>query len=64
MTECSEPRFFSLLTAEKSILKRHTKRIMTFAYSRLDLPPYESFQQLRGRLILAIEGAEGFEGVD
>ena len=37
---------------------------MTFAYSRLDLPPYESFQQLRSRLILAIEGAEGFEGVD
>ncbi len=31
---------------------------------RLDLPPYESYQQLRDRLIKAIEGSEGFGGVD
>ena len=33
-------------------------------YSRLDLPPYESYQQLRDKLIKAIEGSEGFAGVD
>ena len=31
---------------------------------RLDLPPYESYQQLRDKLIKAIEGSEGFAGVD
>lgn len=33
-------------------------------FNRLDLPPYESYQQLRDRLIKAIEGSEGFSGVD
>ena len=33
-------------------------------FNRLDLPPYESYQQLRDRLIRAIEGSEGFAGVD
>jgi len=33
-------------------------------FNRLDLPPYESYQQLRERLIRAIEGSEGFAGVD
>lgn len=33
-------------------------------FNRLDLPPYESYQQLRDRLIKAIEGSEGFAGVD
>ncbi|KAK4018425.1 hypothetical protein OUZ56_000480 [Daphnia magna] len=33
-------------------------------FNRLDLPPYESYQQLREKLIKAIEGSEGFAGVD
>lgn len=33
-------------------------------FNRLDLPPYESYQSLRDRLINAIEGSEGFAGVD
>lgn len=33
-------------------------------FNRLDLPPYESYQQLREKLIYAIEGSEGFAGVD
>jgi len=33
-------------------------------FNRLDLPPYESYQQLRERMIRAIEGSEGFAGVD
>merc|ERR1712136_476652 len=33
-------------------------------FNRLDLPPYESYQQLRDRMIRAIEGSEGFAGVD
>ncbi len=33
-------------------------------FNRLDLPPYESYQQLRDRLVRAIEGSEGFAGVD
>ncbi len=33
-------------------------------FNRLDLPPYESYQQLRDKLVRAIEGSEGFAGVD
>uniref|UniRef100_S4RIG4 HECT-type E3 ubiquitin transferase n=1 Tax=Petromyzon marinus TaxID=7757 RepID=S4RIG4_PETMA len=33
-------------------------------FNRLDLPPYESFEELRERLNMAIENAQGFEGVD
>ncbi|KAL5964640.1 E3 ubiquitin-protein ligase NEDD4-like, partial [Taenia solium] len=33
-------------------------------FNRLDLPPYSSFDELRCKLIIAIENAEGFEGVD
>ena len=33
-------------------------------FNRLDLPPYENYQQLRDRMIRAIEGSEGFAGVD
>ncbi|GAA56893.1 oxysterol-binding protein 2 [Clonorchis sinensis] len=34
------------------------------SFNRLDLPPYSSFRELRCKLIIAIENAEGFEGVD
>ncbi|XP_055517224.1 E3 ubiquitin-protein ligase NEDD4-like isoform X1 [Leucoraja erinacea] len=33
-------------------------------FNRLDLPPYESFEELREKLNLAIENTEGFDGVD
>ncbi|KAH3837035.1 E3 ubiquitin-protein ligase NEDD4-like isoform X2 [Dreissena polymorpha] len=33
-------------------------------FNRIDLPPYESYTDLRKKLLLAIENAQGFEGVD
>ncbi|XP_020291402.1 E3 ubiquitin-protein ligase Nedd-4 isoform X2 [Pseudomyrmex gracilis] len=33
-------------------------------FNRIDLPPYKSYQQLRDKLIKAIEGSQGFAGVD
>lgn len=33
-------------------------------FNRIDLPPYESYQELRNKLIKAIEGSETFSGVD
>lgn len=34
------------------------------SFNRLDLPPYESFEELREKLNIAIENAQGFDGVD
>lgn len=33
-------------------------------FNRLDLPPYTSYRQLRDRLVMAVEGSQGFDGVD
>ncbi|KAM6303617.1 E3 ubiquitin-protein ligase NEDD4-like isoform 3-T3 [Podargus strigoides] len=33
-------------------------------FNRLDLPVFESFEALREKLLLAVENAQGFEGVD
>ncbi|KAL2088843.1 hypothetical protein ACEWY4_015742 [Coilia grayii] len=33
-------------------------------FNRLDLPPYEAFEELREKLHIAIENAQGFDGVD
>lgn len=33
-------------------------------FNRLDLPPYESYAQLKEKLVKAIEGSQGFAGVD
>ncbi|XP_055636024.1 E3 ubiquitin-protein ligase Nedd-4-like isoform X2 [Toxorhynchites rutilus septentrionalis] len=33
-------------------------------FNRLDLPPYESYSQLKDKLVKAIEGSQGFAGVD
>ncbi|KAJ8249341.1 hypothetical protein GJAV_G00233750 [Gymnothorax javanicus] len=33
-------------------------------FNRLDLPPYESFEDLREKLNIAIENTQGFDGVD
>lgn len=34
------------------------------SFNRLDLPPYETFEDLREKLLMAVENAQGFEGVD
>lgn len=33
-------------------------------FNRLDLPPYESFEELWDKLQMAIENTQGFDGVD
>jgi len=33
-------------------------------FNRIDLPPYESYQELRDKVVKAIEGSEFFSGVD
>uniref|UniRef100_A0A8C6TA12 HECT-type E3 ubiquitin transferase n=1 Tax=Neogobius melanostomus TaxID=47308 RepID=A0A8C6TA12_9GOBI len=33
-------------------------------FNRLDLPAYDSFEDLREKLLMAVENAQGFEGVD
>lgn len=46
--------------------KVHLIRFISFAnsFNRLDLPPYESYPQLKDKLVQAIEGSQGFAGVD
>ena len=34
------------------------------SFNRLDLPPYENYQELRQKLTQAMEMSEAFEGVD
>ena len=34
------------------------------SFNRLDLPTYDSFEDLREKLLMAVENAQGFEGVD
>lgn len=38
--------------------------ICSLSFNRLDLPPYETFEELREKLHMAIENAQGFDGVD
>jgi len=33
-------------------------------FNRLDLPAYRSYEELREKLLLAVENSEGFDGVD
>lgn len=42
----------------KSLPRAHT------CFNRLDLPPYRSYEELREKLLLAVENSEGFDGVD
>jgi len=39
-------------------------QLSRFSFNRLDLPPYATYEDLRKKLRMAIENAEGFEGVD
>uniref|UniRef100_T1JDY1 E3 ubiquitin-protein ligase n=1 Tax=Strigamia maritima TaxID=126957 RepID=T1JDY1_STRMM len=52
-----------LFTIEKWGNAKNYPRAHT-CFNRLDLPPYESYQDLREKVLTAIEGAEIFSGVD
>ncbi|CAH1797217.1 unnamed protein product [Owenia fusiformis] len=52
-----------LFTIEKWGIPKQFPRAHT-CFNRIDLPPYESYDILRNKLIQAVENAEGFEGVD
>ncbi|XP_076669213.1 E3 ubiquitin-protein ligase Nedd4 isoform X2 [Andrena cerasifolii] len=52
-----------LFTIEKWGTPNNYPRAHT-CFNRIDLPPYESYQQLREKLVKAIEGSQGFAGVD
>ncbi|XP_050294714.1 E3 ubiquitin-protein ligase Nedd-4 isoform X2 [Anthonomus grandis grandis] len=52
-----------LFTIEKWGITDNFPRAHT-CFNRLDLPPYESYAQLKEKLIKAIEGSQGFAGVD
>ncbi|XP_043278911.1 E3 ubiquitin-protein ligase Nedd-4 isoform X3 [Venturia canescens] len=52
-----------LFTIEKWGTPENYPRAHT-CFNRIDLPPYENYQQLRDKLIKAIEGSQGFAGVD
>ncbi|RWS28079.1 E3 ubiquitin-protein ligase Nedd-4-like isoform X2, partial [Leptotrombidium deliense] len=52
-----------LFTIEKWGTSGNLPRSHT-CFNRIDLPPYESYQELRDKLIKAIEGSESFGGVD
>ncbi|CAG5014926.1 unnamed protein product [Parnassius apollo] len=52
-----------LFTIEKWGTPENYPRAHT-CFNRIDLPPYDSYQQLREKLIKAIEGSQGFAGVD
>lgn len=46
----------------KTVTLSHISLLHSF--NRLDLPTYESFEDLREKLLMAVENAQGFEGVD
>ncbi|KAK7496832.1 hypothetical protein BaRGS_00011812 [Batillaria attramentaria] len=52
-----------LFTIEKWGIPAQFPRAHT-CFNRLDLPPYESYNDLRTKLLTAVENAQGFEGVD
>ncbi|CAH1981354.1 unnamed protein product [Acanthoscelides obtectus] len=52
-----------LFTIEKWGTTENFPRAHT-CFNRLDLPPYESYKHLKDKLIKAIEGSQGFAGVD
>lgn len=51
--------FFSFL-----IFQFFFRSISIHSFNRLDLPPYENYLQLKDKLVQAIEGSQGFAGVD
>ena len=59
-------RAFQWLTpALTGLFTRNLKKDQVVkTFSRLDLPPYTSYQTLKSKLVLAVEGSQGFDGVD
>uniref|UniRef100_A0A182VVC2 HECT-type E3 ubiquitin transferase n=1 Tax=Anopheles minimus TaxID=112268 RepID=A0A182VVC2_9DIPT len=52
-----------MFTIEKWGTSENYPRAHT-CFNRLDLPPYENYMQLKERLVQAVEGSQGFAGVD
>lgn len=52
-----------LFTIEKWGTTKQLPRAHT-CFNRVDLPPYDTYNELRRKLLMAIENTEGFEGVD
>lgn len=50
--------------AFETITVANSRKYLPFSFNRIDLPPYETYDELRKKLMLAIESTEGFEGVD
>ena len=48
---------------EKAGTPDHLPRAHT-CFNRLDLPPYITYRDLKNKLVMAIEGSRGFDGVD
>lgn len=53
-------------TEPKNVINLFIMNVTFFfsSFNRLDLPTYESFEDLREKLLMAVENAQGFEGVD
>lgn len=58
--------FKNMLIIEQTNKRKKTRQSNIFfhSFNRLDLPTYESFEDLREKLLMAVENAQGFEGVD
>ena len=56
--------FLHLISWSRRAFFHDCWHIFSLSFNRLDLPPYESFDDLRQKLHLAVESTQGFEGVD
>lgn len=51
----------ALILVNAALLYSSSSDFLTFhSFNRLDLPPYKSFEQLKEKLLFAIEETEGF----
>lgn len=51
---------FKNIVLEIFILLNTHLILFLFSFNRLDLPPYKSYEQLKEKLLFAIEETEGF----
>ena len=59
------PSFQGLTLASTGYFQeRHPKTDNILFILRLDLPEYKSYEELRSKLVTAIEESSGFDGVD
>lgn len=59
-----ELTIFLLPTMMTKLIFQFLFFFFNYSFNRLDLPPYDSYLQLKDRLIKAVEGSQGFAGVD